>query len=390
MKILHIIPTYLPSVHSRGAIDSMHFLNKQLVQGGVDVSVYTTNQDGAGGVMDVPTGSEVKIDGVRVIYCKSTFLRRWYYSGDMRKLLLKTVADFDVIHITSVFLAQSFLGSYYARKFNKPYVITPHGSLMKTPLSMHAWLKKIYIQFIERINIKHAVMHFTTEIEQKEFVEARLVSKGMFVAPNAFEPETIVGNIERGMFRKKFGIPLDAPVVLFLGRLARIKGFDTLIPAFAEVVKKLPRAVLVLAGPDDGGYLSEINSLISEYGIEKSIVFTGMIVGKEKRSAYFDSDVFVAPSYSENFGMAIVEAMHYGVPVVITEGVGLAPLIAREGAGIVVKKELFELSGAILSLLENVSFRGRVGVLSKKLVDNEFSPKSVTDRFMREYNRARG
>ncbi len=387
MKILHVIPTYLPSVHSRGVIDSMHFLNKRLAQRGVDVSVYTTNRDGVGGVMDVPTGSEVKIDGVRVIYCKSTFLRRWYYSGDMRKLLAKTAADFDVIHITSVFLAQSVLGAHYARKFNRPYVITPHGSLMKIPLSMHVWLKRIYIQFIERMNIKHAVMHFTTETEQKEFVEAGFVCKKMFVVPNAFESETIAGNIERGTFRKKFGIPLDAPVALFLGRLARIKGFDTLIPAFAEVVKKLPRAVLVLAGPDDKGYLSEINSLISEYGIAKSVVFTGMIVGGEKRSAYLDSDVFVAPSYSENFGMAIVEAMYYGIPVIVSEGVGISPLIVRTDAGIVIKKNVGELSAAIMRLISDVSLRKKMGHTGKLLIEEEFSPKSVADKFIIEYNR---
>lgn len=386
MKILHIIPTYLPSVHSRGVIDSIHFLNKQLVQRGVDVSVYTTDQDGAGGTMNVPVGREVNIEGVKVIYCKSAFLKHWYYSDDMRALLLKTVADFDIVHITSVFLAQSFLGAYYARKFKKPYIITPHGSLMRTPLSMRAFLKKIYILLIERVNIKHAILHFTTEIEQKEFIETGLACKKMFVIPHSFESEPLKEG-ERGAFRKKFNILPDAPIILFLGRLAKIKGFDTLIPAFAETVKRHPRAVLVLAGPDDKGYLSEINRLISEYNIAKSIVFAGMVVGEEKQNVYFDSDIFVMPSYSENFGMAIIEAMHYGLPVVVTEGVGISPLIARNGAGIVVKKEVSELGAALRRLLSDAELRNKIGRAGNILANEEFSPRRVVDKFLLEYNR---
>ncbi|MFA6365068.1 MAG: glycosyltransferase [Candidatus Paceibacterota bacterium] len=387
MKVLHIIPTYLPSINSRGVIDAIHFLNKELVRVGVEVSVYTTNLDGAGGVLDVPLGREVAIDGVKVFYFESSFPKYWQYSYEMQKCLANTIATFDVVHITSVFLAQSTLGAYYARKFKKPYIITPHGSLMKKPLSMNPFLKRLYVFFLEKRNIQNAVMHFTTEIERNEFLETGLRCVKTIVVPNAFEAKAVPEGVAKGAFRKKAGVSNDIPIILFLGRLSKIKGIDTLIPAFADVLKKEPSAMLVLAGPDDGGYVSEIKDLISLYKIEDNTYFTGMVDGIEKQQLFLDSTIFVAPSYSENFGMAIVEAMHYHLPVIVSEGVGISPMIARGSAGMVIKKTREELVTAMLRLMANEVLRREMGSAGAILVDKEFLSKSVAQRFLLEYNR---
>jgi glycosyltransferase involved in cell wall biosynthesis len=388
MKILHIIPTYLPSVNSRGVIDAMHFLNKQLVRKGVEVSVYTTNSDGVGGYLDVPTGKEVDIDGVKVFYFEISFPRRWCNSRAMRKFLAKTTASFDVVHITSVFLAESTIGAHYARKFKKPCVITPHGSFMKMPLaSNHSWFKKIYISLVEKRNLKNAFLHFMTEPEKEQYSEAGFPCRGIFIIPNAFEPGEKMP-IVRGDFRRRAGIAQDSPLILFLGRLDRIKGLDTLLPAFADVLRERPEAVLVLAGPDDEGYKKNVQELVSKFQLGEKVIFAGMLTGEGKAAAFLDADVFAAPSYSENFGMAIAEAMHFGLPVVVAEGVGIASYIERAKAGIVIKKNEEELTAAILKLLNEPDLRKKMGEAGKELVREEFSSERVAEEFIKEYNKA--
>ena len=182
---------------------------------------------------------------------------------------------------------------------------------------------------------------------------------------------------------------------------------DTLIPAFAEVVKKEPNAVLVLAGPDND-YQGEVLKFINGINIRTSdvhklrplilrtsdvqnikdanVIFTGMLLGNDKIAAYRESDVFVLPSYSENFGMAVVEAMYFGLPVVITKGVGISPSINKVGAGIVIEKNEKQLTEAILKILNNPDLAKKMGENGRKLVEKEFSCDGVAEKWIKEYN----
>ena len=387
MKILHIIPSYLPAKLASGAIKPTHYLNKALVEKGIEVVVYTMNIDG-NKKLDVPLGKEVNLDGVKVFYFPMTF-RPWQYSYKLHQALAKSVKDFDLIHITSVFLSVSTLGAYYAKKFNKPYIISPHGSLMNEPLRNRNTKKQIYISLIERKNLTDAsAIHFTVETEKEEYIKAGLSLKKTIIIPNGLDIEEF-NTITRDSathFKEKFGIAPDKKIILFLGRLNWKKGLDTLIPAFSEVLKKEPKAVLVLAGPDDENYKREVLKFIDEVNLRTSdIVFTGMLVGEDKTAVYKESDVFVLPSYSENFGMVVVEAMYSCLPVVITKYVGIAPEIIKNNAGIVIKKSEKELTEAILKILNNPALAQKMGESGKRLVETEFSPGKIADKWIEKY-----
>jgi len=387
MKILHIIPSYLPAKLASGAIKPTHYLNKALVEKGIEVVVYTMNIDG-NKKLDVPLGKEVNLDGVKVFYFPMTF-RPWQYSYKLHQALAKSVKDFDLIHITSVFLSVSTLGAYYAKKFNKPYIISPHGSLMNEPLRNRNTKKQIYISLIERKNLTDAsAIHFTVETEKEEYIKAGLSLKETIIIPNGLDIEEF-NTITRDSathFKEKFGIAPDKKIILFLGRLNWKKGLDTLIPAFSEVLKKEPKAVLVLAGPDDENYKREVLKFIDEVNLRTSdIVFTGMLVGEDKTAVYKESDVFVLPSYSENFGMVVVEAMYSCLPVVITKYVGIAPEIIKNNAGIVIKKSEKELTEAILKILNNPALAQKMGESGKRLVETEFSPGKIADKWIEKY-----
>ena len=387
MKVLHITPAYYPARGHGGPIVSVHTLNKFLAKAGIDVTVYTTNINGRNGRISVPLEKEVLMDGVRVHYFPISWAG-WGYAGQMHRALAENIGKFDLIHITSVFLSVSTLGAYYARKTNVPYVISPRGSLMKEPLAMkNALEKKFYLSLIERRNLKGAAaIHFTTEVEREEYLKAGFPLKSAIVIPNSFDAESLPTPPAPRMFRDKFGIPPEKNIVLFLSRLNWKKGLDTLIPAFARVVREIPQAFLVLVGGDDG-YRKEVEVLIDRFDLRACTLFTGMLEGAEKVAAFKESTLFVLPSYSENFGMAVVEAMACGLPVVVSEGVGIAPLIRRAGAGAVTKKNKEEVARAIVRLIRDPAAAREFGERGKRLVREEFSAEKIAAQFLAEYNK---
>ena len=385
MKILHINLVYLPAYRYGGPIKSVHNLNKWLVRKGAEVTVYTTNIDGPA-KLDVPTGVPVMIDGVKVFYFPIGSPRFWFYSPDFNKTLARTAKDFDIIHITSVFTAATVLGRRYAEKFGKPYIISPKGSLMDTPLGSGSFKKSLYLALIEKRNLEKAdAVHFTVPNEKEEYLKRGLSFRSSFVIPNGLDPDEFKEEVPKGLFRKKFGISDDKKIILFLGRLSWIKGLDTLIPAFRKVADRIPEAVLVLAGGDDKDYKKKIEFLISSHRLKDKVIFTGMIVDGDKQAAFKDSDVFVMPSYSESFGMSALEAMQSGLPVVVTDGVSLAPVIKVHSAGLTVHKEERELSEALVKILSDPALAKAMGERGHEIAERDFSMSAISDRFMEAY-----
>lgn len=383
MKILHIIPSYTPAHFASGPITPTHYLNRELTRLGEDVTVYTTNID-AGKKMDVPLGVEVDIDGVKVFYFNAEPF--WTYSPSMKKAMAENMGKFDLIHITSVFLAASTIGSRYAKKFRKPYIISPHGSFMEEPLKNNSLKKKIYISILEKNNLASAsAIHFVANTEKEDYLKAKLPLNRSIVIPNGLDPKELGDMPEADRFRKKFNIPHDKKVILFLARLNPIKGLDTLIPAFANAAAKDPSALLVLAGYNQDNYGSVVKKIADENKIADKIIFTGPLSGKDKFAAILESDVFVLPSYSEACSMALIEAMHFGLPPIITEGVGFSNRIKESGAGMVVPKNVVSLTSAMSALLEDENIRNDIGCKAVVFARNNFLTEKVAQEFMHEY-----
>lgn len=387
LHILHITPTYVPAWERGGPIVSVHNLNKALVAAGVSVTVYTTDI-GLRDDFSAPRGTPVDVDGVRVYYFKRSFPQIWEYSRDLFNVLKRTASNFDVIHITSVFLAASTLGARYAKQAEVPYIISPRGTLMRGALVQgKIFFKKIYLAFVERRNLAHAVaIHFTVSQEEVEYRQQGLPVTKSLVIPNIVEGVDVVSLMtRRGVFRKNIIVPDKAQIVLFLGRLDPKKGFDTLFLAFSEVVKEEPRAILAIVGTGDRMYLQALKREAVRLGIDGHIRFVGHLNGEEKHAAYIDSDVFVLPSYSENFGMAVAEALVCGTPVVITESVGIAEDVRAANAGLVVPKTVSAVRDGILSVLHNITASREMASRGQKLVAEKYAPQIVAGQCIRAY-----
>jgi glycosyltransferase involved in cell wall biosynthesis len=234
MRVLHVVPTYFPAVRYGGPIHSVHGLCAALAARGHDVHVFTTSVDGPGDSA-VPLCRPVDMDGVKVWYFPSRWLRRLYWSPLMARMLKKEVGSFDLVHLHSVFLWPTWAAARAARRFRVHYVVSPRGMLVEDLVRRKSqWLKKAWIRLVERHNIATAAaIHVTSETEARELSRFALTMPRVITIPNGISlpgvaaSGTISGDVEVLLAHRL--------LILFLGRIHWKKGLDRLIPALTAV-----------------------------------------------------------------------------------------------------------------------------------------------------------
>jgi glycosyltransferase involved in cell wall biosynthesis len=367
MKILHVVPTYYPAVRYGGPIRSVHGLASALAAQGHEVHVYTTNADGQG-ISSVPLHRPERLDGVTVWYFATNIGRRLYRSRRMGQMLNLNVAKFDVVHLHSVFLWPTSAAALAARRARVPYVLSPRGMLVRDLIDRRSSLtKRAWIALFERRNIEAAAaVHLTSEVEASEVRALGFRFARLAVVPNGIElPREPGSNSVGADIARRTG----RPYVLFLGRLNWKKGLDRLIPAMAKVLD----ADLFIAGNDEGNYRSELEGLARRFGTKDRVHFLGLVDGASKWSLLSSALVLVLPSYSENFGNVVLEAMAVGCPVIVTPEVGLARAVREIGCGVVVPGDPAKLAVEIKRLLEDDGQRRLMTEKGRRAVEARYT-----------------
>jgi glycosyltransferase involved in cell wall biosynthesis len=235
-----------------------------------------------------------------------------------------------------------------------------------------------------RILCGAAGVHYTSQQEQFEAAELgvrapnAVVPLGIDLTPFAELPP-------RGWLRERVPGSAGRPVALFLSRLDPKKGLDLLLAAFARARSRRPDLVLVIAGSGDAGFERDIRRDAIRLGLGDSVYWAGFLSGPEKLAALTDADLFVLPSYSENFGVAAVEAMAAGLPVVISDRVGIYREVAAAGAGLVVPCQEEAVADAVLRLAGDSALRGELGARGRDLARRRFSIVAMTDNLVGMY-----
>ena len=374
MRILHVIPSYIPAYRYGGPVKAVHELAQALTRCGVDVSVFTTNLDWEN-KLDVPLAQEQDLEGVKVTYYPVSFLKAYCYSPGLAGALQRRVSDFDLVHIHSVFLYPTNIAAKWCQKKKIPYIINPFGALDPEMIKLkNAFIKNIYIRIIEQHNIKKAAcLHLASVYEEKQFLALGIKAPVAIVPRGINLQDYVWKNQQADNFKEKYPQLKGKQIILFLGRIHFKKGLDLLAAAFKRVSLKAKDAYLVIAGPSEGGYAKKLKELFGRMGLIDNVLFTGMLLGEDKISAFYNSDIFVLASYGENFGISVLEAMACGLPVVITNHVGLYPDVLEYQAGIVSACDDQEIAGAILKLLASASLRKAMGKQGLSLAQDRFT-----------------
>jgi glycosyltransferase involved in cell wall biosynthesis len=382
LKILHVVASYLPAVRYGGTIVSVHGLCRALAQRGHDVHVFTTSVDGHRDA-DVPHDVPVRIDGVNVWYFRSKRLRRLYRAPGMRRMLLRDIREFDVVHTHAIYLWPLWTAARLAHQAGVPYVVSPRGMLEKQLIEQKSALWKAgLIGFIEKRTLEQAAaVHVTSTREAAHVAEFGFQLPRVCVIPNGVTVEPPTGRVSEGI-----GIIANGPpYVLFLGRVNWKKGLDRLIQALVHA----PGLRLVIAGNDEEEYTEALDDLARQAGVVDRVIFTGPVYGADKAALLTSARLLALPSYSENFGNVVLEAMAAGCAVVVTRDVGIADSVEDCGAGIVVDGAPLALGTTIAALAADDRRRSEMGARGRATALATFSWPAVAERMEALYQLVR-
>jgi len=374
-KILHVIPSVGPQRGGPSVL--MRTLARALSQAGMEVHVATTDDNGPGRLR-VPLGVPQQEDGATFWYFPRQ-TRFYTFSWPLTRWLARHVREFDLVHIHALFSYAALPAALLAHRAGVPYIVRPLGTLNRWGIeNRRPWLKKLSFRVLEsRILASAAGIHYTSEQELAEAGDLG-VSAHPLVIPNAVE-------LPVGQASWPVRTVEDRKVILFLSRFDRKKGLDLLFEAFARVRTQCPGAVLVLAGTGDPAWVATLKNNAERLGIASDVIWAGFLSGDDKWAALRAADVFVLPSYSENFGIAVLEALACGCPVVLSDQVGIHREIAHAGAGIVTQCRVEELAAAILNVLTDAALRRRMSENGVRLARQQFSLEAVSRQLAAAY-----
>jgi glycosyltransferase involved in cell wall biosynthesis len=164
-------------------------------------------------------------------------------------------------------------------------------------------------------------------------------------------------------------------VILYLGRIHKVKGLALLARSFASLAKDLPDTRLVIAGPDDG-YLQALKKLVISLKLESTIIFTGPVYGQDKLAVYVDADVYVLPSFYDVFGVTVLEACACGIPVIVSDCSGVADIVGNQ-AGLIFSRNEAQLKQSLLKMLTADKLRREYSKKGKLLVRNTYNWREI-------------
>jgi glycosyltransferase involved in cell wall biosynthesis len=321
------------------------------------------------------------------LHCFAVDFSPLLYSRSMARWLRDAITRFDVVHIHGVYRFPMTCAARCAHIRAVPYIVGPHGSLdpyLFRQSSTSVFLKRLYERWfaLPMLNAAGAI-HYTSEDERKRASFLRLRAPS-FVVPNGIDWDRFEQLPRRGAFRAGLGIGA-APLALFLGRVNFKKGLDLLVPAFAQLRRLHPDAHLAIVGPDNEGYGARVRQWVRDCGLEQWVHLVDRLDGPEVVQAYVDADVFVLSSYTENFGMTVVEAMACGTPVVISDQVNIHREVRDASAGLVTRCDIDEIAEAMAALLSDEARRQAMGAAGRCAARDLYSWAPIVRQLTAEY-----
>lgn len=372
MRVLHVIP----SIGSQrgGPSVAAPAMCRALGARGVTCDLVATNDNGPG-FLDVPTGEWTMQAGVRTLFFPrgGNFfrpLREFQFGKGFAAWIGAHVRDYDLIHVHALFSHLSSVAMRAAGRASVPCVLRPLGLLEHYSLGRSAWKKKAFLRLWDEANIRRAAaIHLTS---QRELDVSWL--------PGAAARWVVPLGVDLPQEEAREALPRGSgvPQLIFLSRWHAKKRIGVLVEALARL-KGRPWH-LVLAGTGTPEIAREVREAVRAAGLGDRVSLPGFLEGAAKWSALRAADLFVLPSASENFGIAVAEALAAGTPAVITRHVALAPEIEAAGAGWICGDNAGALADVLAEALANPSEIARRGANARRLAEECFSWESAAGK----------
>jgi glycosyltransferase involved in cell wall biosynthesis len=385
MKILHVIPSVAIARGgpSQAVLEMVKALNDV---DGIEAEIATTDDNGSG-LLNVPLKQRSQYQEIPIWFF-SRFspnihsVREFAFSGDLTTWLWQNVRKYDLLHIHAIFSYPSTVAMAIARHHQVPYIVRPLGQLCTWSLQQSARKKQVYLQLIERANLNHCQsLHFTSAQEQQEAAQLNLAIPSFIIPHGLSTPPTVLNARKR--LRQHFNLPENEPIILFLSRLHPKKGLDYLIPALATIRNQ--KFTFVLAGEGSSDYEAELKSLIVSNNLQDRTHWTGFVTGELKDLLLQGSDLFVLTSYSENFGVSVLEALAAGLPALVTPGVALSDLISKQKLGYVPRLNVQSIANSIRQALSDPHAAKIIGARAHQFIIENYSWETIAAQLYVRY-----
>jgi glycosyltransferase involved in cell wall biosynthesis len=397
LRVLQIVPSL--SLVYGGPSQMVLGLAKGLAQQGVEVTVLTTDANGDTGQapLDVPLQVPIDQDGYQVRYFRCSPFRRYKFSLDLLNWLSQHADQYDLAHIHALFSPISSTAAAVARFKKLPYILRPLGTLDPADLQKKKQLKQLYAALLERPNLAGAAaVHFTSDQEAKTSERFGVVTRDWVIplgvalpaSDEAISRDCTASRVaSRNSIRAQFEIADDRPLLLFMSRIDPKKGLDLLLPALGQLHQEGLPFQFVLAGgnPQNPQYENQIRAQIQASALANCTTLTGFVSGALKTQILEAADLFVLPSYYENFGIAVAEAMAVGVPVVISDQVHIWQEIDQAEAGWICPCEVTALTNQLRAALRNPTERQRRGANAQTHALEYYSWSAIAQQMVQAY-----
>ncbi len=307
MKICHVTASL--SRQAGGPFVSVRRLAQCLAALGEEVDV--------AGLEDESTGKDLPLwEPISPIVCRTGFPRRIGYAKGMRAALDRVSPD--LVHTHNLWLYPSLAALNWARRSARPHIVSPRGTLEPWALHHHAWRKRLVWRAWEKRDIESAAVLHATATEEADNLRALGLKNPIAVIPNGVDVPALREPAPRNGVR----------TALFISRIHPKKGLLNLVRAWGTLNTKDWR--MVIAGPSEGGHEDEVKAAVRAAGLGDRFEFAGPVYENAKWDLYHNADLFVLPTFSENFGIVVAEALASCVPVITTRGTPWRELAERK------------------------------------------------------------
>lgn len=383
MRITHVIPYMHPAAGGPPVV--VDRLSRELVARGHQVRVLTTDYFSRGQTAwqtEDPRPYEMEVYPTRGGYC---------FGSKFRSAIRSDVRASDVVHVHTLWTYASLAAARACVAAKTPFLVMPHGML--DPYSVkRGWFKKqCYGRLVEWPLLRRASGMCYTHPEEQRLAASTChgLPPGHIVELGTESPPDCPRAELRAEFLTRHQELRGRTVVLFLGRLHSKKGLDLLIPAFDAVRQQRPDAHLLLVGPGEPTYVQSIRDEVTRRGLDTAVTFTGVLYGRDKWAAMAASDLFILPSYQENFALAAVDAVRSGLPVLLSRRVNLWKDLVDAGVGRDCEPELNSVTAALGACLDDAAWRQSAIPAGKELLSERFNWATTTARLETVYESLR-
>ncbi len=378
MKIIQVTQRFFPAI---GGVEThVYNIAKKLVEKGHEVTVYTSDL-----LRDNPQirlcNVKDKVNGIRIRRFKAFKLLPKIEASTVMPSMITALSKekADIIHAHGYRYFPAYLTALARHITGIPIVLTTHSS----PETRMPIISALYNHTVGKFVLKTTDQIISlTKMGAEYLTSIGAKSEKISVIPNGIDSNLFSRGTDGYSFREKYGI--TGKIILFVGRLSKVKGLNYLIDAMPEILNEMPDAILLIVGPDFGLQMG-LRRRVKQLFIEKKVLFTGYLPDDELVGSYAASDLFVFPSLAESFGIVLLEAMAMGKPVIATN-VGVAHDLIRNGVNgfLVEPRRPDQIAKTVISLLKNGNLAIKMGNVNRKIA-SEYSWDNITQTICEVY-----